>query len=616
MMQDPLAQNFFSEPFDTVPSFTQARVVNKSILAAPTMIEHPQSQCTNVMQFETQSPYGLQEPQSPRRQSAMPQLGANVSSHGWSVGRPAANSSRLSRSQYSSNAFSYFNQPNLEIDDATSISSSAGGPSVFSLYDTSLASESFRNSNIECDPVYPSPFEQEVGHSSSTALSFSVPAVQSSFNDIKPWQDVARNSSSVLPCGMPLSFTHDGLPSVPPAFWPTQSGQSSIWSQQTAPPGTISPQALSLVAPSSSPVAVDSSPRSSSGWISETSVRSKTFQESAGDSPYPPAQSARASRIQAQDPEGDMSHAQVRSARSKIFQIQSSDSGMPDSKLQPATPQEFQISQIIGDNAHTVGQSGTSQKFQLQRSTYDRQHLTTASTTPQANNVDRSPDILPHHNAGFIISQEYQAQKFVGGVQNSNGRVLRPRRKLPSGRMSEVDVPPLSSNVGVLTRSHKRLVTSRSRVPSSKQDDSELSFSTSRQDPRITSFMQPPLGSDKSETMMTENEISNIMIETKCSATLFATEDSIQERIAKDKFLLDSKREGKSYKQIRLEGGFTEAESTLRGRHRTLTKKPEERVRKPEWESNDVKSNIAYVTNIQMANVLDSYAFSKRLSIS
>jgi hypothetical protein len=59
-------------------------------------------------------------------------------------------------------------------------------------------------------------------------------------------------------------------------------------------------------------------------------------------------------------------------------------------------------------------------------------------------------------------------------------------------------------------------------------------------------------------------------------------------RSARDEFLVRSKLEGMTYRQIRLKGGFTEAESTLRGRFRTLTKSKEARVRKPEWTEADV----------------------------
>lgn len=53
-------------------------------------------------------------------------------------------------------------------------------------------------------------------------------------------------------------------------------------------------------------------------------------------------------------------------------------------------------------------------------------------------------------------------------------------------------------------------------------------------------------------------------------------------------FLIECKRRGLSYKDIKRIGGFKEAESTLRGRFRTLTKSKEQRVRKPKWQDKDV----------------------------
>lgn len=53
-------------------------------------------------------------------------------------------------------------------------------------------------------------------------------------------------------------------------------------------------------------------------------------------------------------------------------------------------------------------------------------------------------------------------------------------------------------------------------------------------------------------------------------------------------FLIDCKRRGLSYKDIKRVGGFKEAESTLRGRYRTLTKTKDQRVRKPKWQNKDV----------------------------
>jgi hypothetical protein len=59
---------------------------------------------------------------------------------------------------------------------------------------------------------------------------------------------------------------------------------------------------------------------------------------------------------------------------------------------------------------------------------------------------------------------------------------------------------------------------------------------------------------------------------------------------AKDQQLIEWKNQGLSYKEIKSRGGFEEAESTLRGRYRTLTKPKHLRVRKPEWPDRDVKS--------------------------
>jgi hypothetical protein len=615
MTQNPLAQNIFSESSEAIPSYSQAQVRNNFLLGAPRRIENPQQSAT-LMQLETQSPYGLQELQSPRLESAMPLPIANANSHGWIMGCSAANFSRFPKAQYSSNAFSYADQVSVEINDGTSISSSAAGPSLFSLYDASPASDSFESNKIEPDTVYTSPFEQEVVPSSYMAVSTTASAMASSFNNGKFWYEMGQNSNSVNPSGMDLPFTYDGLPDVAPVLWPTESGSSSTWSQQTAPPGTISPQALSLMAPFSPPIPGDSSPISNSGWLSETSATSQVFHESVGDMPHLTAQSARSKGTQSQSSDRDMPHATARSVRSRAFYFQSSGSDMPHSTFRPATSQGFQISQSAGDIANPTIQSVTSREFQLQRSTSDRPHPTKLCVTSEANNVDGSADDMPRLVAGSATFKGFQTQQSAGAVQHPPRRVLRPRRKLPSEPASEVYIPPLSINGGVISRSHKGLVIARSRTHSGRPDDPQSSRSTARQYPRKISSMQRPLRSEKSERKVTEKQISGTMTEAGCAATSSGAKDTAQLRIAKDKFLLDSKREGKSYKHIRLEGGFTEAESTLRGRHRTLIKRPEERVRKPEWESNDVRSSVLWISNLGTANSSDSYASSKKLSVS
>lgn len=57
----------------------------------------------------------------------------------------------------------------------------------------------------------------------------------------------------------------------------------------------------------------------------------------------------------------------------------------------------------------------------------------------------------------------------------------------------------------------------------------------------------------------------------------------------RDDLLIQLKRQGYSYKDIKKRGNFKEAESTLRGRYRTLTKSKEERVRRPCWTDKDLR---------------------------
>jgi hypothetical protein len=69
----------------------------------------------------------------------------------------------------------------------------------------------------------------------------------------------------------------------------------------------------------------------------------------------------------------------------------------------------------------------------------------------------------------------------------------------------------------------------------------------------------------------------------------------------KNALLIEYKRQGLSYKDIKRIAGFKEAESTLRGRFRTLTKSKEQRVRKPQWHEKDV-SLRQYLDNWDIAN--------------
>ena len=84
-----------------------------------------------------------------------------------------------------------------------------------------------------------------------------------------------------------------------------------------------------------------------------------------------------------------------------------------------------------------------------------------------------------------------------------------------------------------------------------------------------------------------------------------ATTQAMHHRNAKDDFLIKNKLNGMSYKDIRREGNFAEAESTLRGRFRTLTKHKSARVRDPKWLENDV--------SLSAPNILHSANFKHRI---
>lgn len=61
---------------------------------------------------------------------------------------------------------------------------------------------------------------------------------------------------------------------------------------------------------------------------------------------------------------------------------------------------------------------------------------------------------------------------------------------------------------------------------------------------------------------------------------------------AQDEFLLRMRRQGVPYKTILANGNFDVEEATLRTRHRSLVKRPEERPRVPEWTAIDVSCSF------------------------
>ncbi|KAK4223277.1 hypothetical protein QBC38DRAFT_373427 [Podospora fimiseda] len=150
--------------------------------------------------------------------------------------------------------------------------------------------------------------------------------------------------------------------------------------------------------------------------------------------------------------------------------------------------------------------------------------------------------------------------------------VMRPRRPLPDRATPRQE--------GETTRHHPH-------PPVNTSSTQQKNFS-SRYEP------YPKLGSTRSPpplrplSMLTPAPPKPPVHGYTPAAPVTYTDPDSEERKKKDEFLINAKQKGLTYKQIRKLGGFTEAESTLRGRYRTLTKSREARVRKPEWSEIDI----------------------------
>ncbi|KAH8595643.1 hypothetical protein B0O99DRAFT_152269 [Bisporella sp. PMI_857] len=160
---------------------------------------------------------------------------------------------------------------------------------------------------------------------------------------------------------------------------------------------------------------------------------------------------------------------------------------------------------------------------------------------------------------------------------------IRPRQILPNSIPSQRIVHTLPSNDYESNKSSKRRSLKNKSNNNHETRPSTIYSVDGKQQEAITTTtpskhkrIEPdPMGADSqswTESLQTHETIQ-----------------AMHHRDEKDNFLVRSKLAGMSYKDIRQQGGFTEAESTLRGRFRTLTKNKAQRVRKPEWTENDVR---------------------------
>lgn len=115
--------------------------------------------------------------------------------------------------------------------------------------------------------------------------------------------------------------------------------------------------------------------------------------------------------------------------------------------------------------------------------------------------------------------------------------------------------------------------------PSVGADSFDMSMSSTSSVPELD---RPFLDSTSEEDTESESE---------SMPELEANDRAVSEanhRRDRDRYLLKMREKGLSYKEIKRRGRFTEAESTLRGRVRVMTKHKSERVRKPVWTKDDV----------------------------
>jgi len=170
-------------------------------------------------------------------------------------------------------------------------------------------------------------------------------------------------------------------------------------------------------------------------------------------------------------------------------------------------------------------------------------------------------------------------------------RIHRQRQILPdAGPISRRIVPVLPSNDYMSNRNTKKRSTKIAKSGNhtrGKASPVPITLATAKQIPSRRAEATAPRSSEpkriepKPASPTPPQSYTNLP---QSSSTAQAT----HHRDAKDDFLVKSKLAGMSYKEIRRQGKFSEAESTLRGRFRTLTKHKAARVRKPEWEENDV----------------------------
>ncbi|KUI59968.1 hypothetical protein VP1G_07200 [Cytospora mali] len=201
------------------------------------------------------------------------------------------------------------------------------------------------------------------------------------------------------------------------------------------------------------------------------------------------------------------------------------------------------------------------------QATYSPFHMTTDTNTNPVRSTAAVPDNLILPSSDQKCRQKTNSKK----AQRGNNGSKWGRKALP-------DKAPITTPFILPSNGPKRRSEPDSNMPS--KNHSKRSKSKSKTSSQLQLHSHPPDGASTSDAR-TGKPVSSFSNTTDAATST--------ERAAQDEFLVNSRRNGMRYSQIRTLGNFKEAESTLRGRFRTLIKPKEARVRHPQWQEIDDK---------------------------
>lgn len=216
--------------------------------------------------------------------------------------------------------------------------------------------------------------------------------------------------------------------------------------------------------------------------------------------------------------------------------------------------------------------------------------------SPKVLTLDSSSTIMPVKCPEIFNSDRKVADTKPKSLEDSADLPQPPkqsRKRLPAGKppsFPEVPIIP-STNMKKITKSRARSPRTNSPIPkpTSSKVLSRVAPAKKLPSARQAKNIQPKLEAATALPACNPSEFgSTVPPAPDMSFELSPKVKALKRQESRDRFLVRSKLAGMSYKEIRKAGAFSEAESTLRGRFRTLTKEKEARVRRPEWEENDV----------------------------